>query len=251
MSGDGLLLGSVGIFADVREDDVATITEAAQSLSFAPGEVLIRAGDKGDEVYVVTDGRFRVTRHEDDNEVHVGDVLPGECVGEMAVLRDAPRTATVTAVQDSKVLCVPGSRLRELMKCDKAFRTSVEAHVAHIERWTTVRRYRPSAEEVVDQLSRMLPGTSADLLGELEPQLEWVALPRGTTLMEQGEVGDHLYFVVSGRLTASAVRDDGTQVPLGEMGPGESVGEMALLGNGGPRTATVVTVSDCELLRLS
>ena len=151
MSGDGLLLGSVGIFADVREDDVATITEAAQSLSFAPGEVLIRAGDKGDEVYVVTDGRFRVTRHEDDNEVHVGDVLPGECVGEMAVLRDAPRTATVTAVQDSKVLCVPGSRLRELMKCDKAFRTSVEAHVAHIERWTTVRRYRPSAEEVVDR----------------------------------------------------------------------------------------------------
>jgi hypothetical protein len=69
--------------------------------------------------------------------------------------------------------------------------------------------------------------------------------------MKQGEVGDHLYFVVSGRLTASAVRDDGTHVPLGETGPGESVGEMALLGNGGPRTATVQTVTDCELLRLS
>ena len=251
MSGDSHLLGSVGIFADVHDDDIAGITNAAQSLSLSPGEVLIRAGDTGDEVYVVTDGRFRVTRHEDENEVHVGDVLPGECVGEMAVLRDAPRTATVTAVQDSQVLAVPGARLRELMKCDKAFRASVEAHVAHIERWTTVRKYRPSAEEVVDQLSRMLPGTSAELLQELEPQLQWVALPRGTTLMEQGQVGDHLYFVVSGRLTASAVRDDGTQVPLGEMGPGESVGEMALLGNGGPRTATVVTVSDCELLRLS
>jgi CRP-like cAMP-binding protein len=251
MPGEEHRLGSVGIFADVREDDVAALTESAVSLSLSPGEVLIHTGESGDDVYVVTKGRFRVTRNEDDGDVHVGDVLPGECVGEMAIVRGARRTATVTAVEDSTVLAVPGSRLRELMKSDNAFRASVEAHADHIDRWTTVRRYRPSAEEVVDQLSPMLPGTHADLLTELEPHLQWVALPRGTTVMEQGQVGDHLYFVVSGRLSAFAVRDDGTQVPLGEMGPGESVGEMALLGNGGPRTATVQTVTDCELLRLS
>jgi CRP-like cAMP-binding protein len=247
----GYPLGSVGIFADVRDDDVVALTKAAKPQSLTPGDVLIQAGDLGDDVYVVTDGRFRVTRHEDGGDVHVGDVLPGECVGEMAIVRDAPRTATVTAVEESAVLALPGSHLRELMKSDSAFRASIEAHITHIDRWTTVRHYRPSAEEVVEQLSRMLPGTPASLLEELEPQLQWVALPRGTTVMEQGQVGDHLYFVVSGRLSASAIRDDGTHVPLGEMGPGESVGEMALLGNGGPRTATVETLTDCELLRLS
>ncbi|MDT5260690.1 MAG: hypothetical protein QOD10_5770 [Mycobacterium sp.] len=251
MVGEGHLLGSVGIFADVAEDDVAALAEASQFLSLAAGDVLIRAGEKGDDVYVVTEGRFRVTRHEDDCEVHVGDILPGECVGEMALVRDAPRVATVTAVEESKALAVPGSRLRELMKSDKEFRASVEAHAEHIDRWTSVRLYRPSAEEVVDHLSRMLPGTPAHLLAELEPQLQWAAMPRGTVVIEQGDVGDHLFFVVSGRLTAAAVRDDGTQVPLGEMGPGESVGELALLGDGGPRTATVETLTDCELLRLT
>ena len=251
MQGAGKLLGAVGIFADVPEDDIVALTKASRSVRLVPGEVLMCAGDTSDDVYVVTDGRLRVSRHEDGRDVHVGDVLPGECVGEMALVRDAPRTATVSALEDSTVLEVPGSRLRELMVSDKAFRAAVQAHAAHIDRWTDVRRYRPNADEVVDHLSRMLPGTSAELLKALEPQLQWVAMPRGTTLMEQGQVGDHLYFVVSGRLTASAKRDDGSRVPLGDMGPGESVGEMALLGNGGPRTATVQTITDCELLRLS
>ena len=251
MQGAGHLLGSVGIFADVGEQDVVALAKAAKSLRLAPGQVLMCAGDTGNDVYVVTDGRLRVTRHEDGGDVHVGEVLPGECVGEMALVRDTPRTATITAVEDSTVLEVPGSLLRELMVSDTAFHAAVQAHAGHIDKWTSVRRYRPSADEVVDHLSRMLPGTSAELLQALEPQLQWVALPRGTTLMEQGQVGDHLYFVVSGRLTASAMRDDGSRVPLGDMGPGESVGEMALLGNGGPRTATVQTATDCELLRLS
>jgi CRP-like cAMP-binding protein len=247
----GPLLGSVGIFADVPEHVLAVLAQATTSLRLVPDEVLIRAGEPGKDVYVVTDGRLSVSRRENERDIHVGDVLPGECVGETAVVRDAVRTATVTAVEDSTVLEVPGNLVRELMVSDAAFRSAVVAHVDHIDRWTTVRHYRPSAEEVVDHLSRMLPGTSTDLLKALEPQLQWVALPRGTTVMQQGQLGDYLYFVVSGRLSVSAQRDDGSRVPLGDMGPGESVGELALLGNGGARTATVLTTTDCELLRLS
>ena len=191
-------------------------------------------GRHGNDLYVVTKGRFRVSRHEDGRDVPVGEVLPGECVGEMALVRDAPRTATVTAMEDAAALAVPGKLLRELMESDTAFRDTVEAQVKHIERWTSVRRYRPSRDEVVEHLSRMLPGASTELLIELEPQLQWVALPRGTIVMKQGQAGDHLFFVVSGRLTVFAVRDDGSQVSLGDIGPGESVGEMALLANGAP-----------------
>ncbi|OBB15862.1 hypothetical protein A5662_06485 [Mycobacteriaceae bacterium 1482268.1] len=245
------LLGSVGIFADLPEQGVVALANAATSRRLVPGEVLMSAGDTGTDIHVVSDGRLRVTRHEGGRDVHVGEVLPGECAGEMSLVREMPRTATITAAEDSTVLTVPGDLLRELMMSDNAFRAALHAHVEHIDRWTTVRHYRPSADEVVDHLARMLPGTSTELLKALEPQLQWVAIPRGTTLMEQGQVGDHLYFVVSGRLEAAAVRDDGSRVPLGETGPGESVGEMALLGNGGPRTATVQTTTDCELLRLS
>ena len=152
MQGAGKLLGAVGIFADVPEDDIVALTKASRSVRLVPGEVLMCAGDTSDDVYVVTDGRLGVSRHENGRDVHVGDVLPGECVGEMALVRDAPRTATVSALEDSTVLEVPGSRLRELMGSDKAFRAAVQAHAAHIDRWTDVRRYRPNADEVVDHV---------------------------------------------------------------------------------------------------
>ncbi len=251
MEGAGHLLAGVSIFADVPEGDIIMLTKVLKTVRLNPGQTLMREGETTDDVYVLAEGRLRVTRHEDGQDVHVGDVLPGESVGEMALVRDSPRTATVSATEDSTVFEIPGSRLRELMASDKSFRSAVQAHAEHIDRWTDVRRYRPNADEVVDHLSRMLPGTSTDVLKALESQVQWVAMPRGTTVMEQGQVGDHLFFVVSGRLSASAARDDGTRVPLGDMGPGESVGEMALLGNGGPRTATVQTETDCELLRLS
>ena len=87
-------------------------------------------------------------------------------------------------------------------------------------------------------------------MASLEPEIQWVALPRDTVLMREGESADCMYFVVSGRLGAYARREDETRLLLSEMGPGESVGEMALLGMG-PRTADVVVLDDCELLRLS
>ena len=75
-------------------------------------------------------------------------------------------------------------------------------------------------------------------------------LKAGETLFNAGDDGDALYVVAFGRLRA-VLRDgaEGGQV-LGEIGRGESVGEMALL-TGAPRSATVVAIRDTELVKLS
>ena len=83
----------------------------------------------------------------------------------------------------------------------------------------------------------------------LETELTVVHLKGGDTLFTVGEPGDALYVVVFGRLRALLPGRSGDRV-LGEIGRGESVGEMALL-TGEPRSATVVAVRDTELLRLS
>ncbi len=94
-------------------------------------------------------------------------------------------------------------------------------------------------------------------LGDLEPEaldllrqrLEWVEAPGGHTLMTQGEPGDAMYIVLSGRLRVY-VNDDGAQRMVRELGRGQIFGEMSLY-TGAPRAATVVTIRDSVLVRLA
>ncbi len=244
-------LRAVGVFADVDDAQLEVLAGGFAIQRVAAGEVIMREGDEGHALYVLADGRLRTEQTGPDGEqVHLSDVVLGECVGEMALLEDMPRRATVTATEASTVLVLPRETFRRLLDRHPATSEAVEAHIAHRRRWTQTRLHRPSADEVVNGLAAILPDVSRALLESLEPEIQWVALPRDTTLMREGEPADCMYFVVSGRLGAYARREDGTRLALNEMGPGESVGEMALLGMG-PRTADVVVLDDCELLRLS
>ncbi len=70
-------------------------------------------------------------------------------------------------------------------------------------------------------------------------------MPAGTELTRQGDIGREAFIIVSG--TASVSKDG---VIEAELGPGQHVGELALL-DGGPRSATVTATSDMVLLVLS
>jgi predicted MFS family arabinose efflux permease len=66
------------------------------------GDVVFRQGDEGDLFYLVEDGRCEISI---DGE-HVADVWPGETFGEIALLRDIPRTGTVKAIENTKLLAL-------------------------------------------------------------------------------------------------------------------------------------------------
>ena len=87
-------------------------------------------------------------------------------------------------------------------------------------------------------------------LAELAAATEVVNVPGGRTLIRQGEIDDDLYVLVHGRLRAFLEQPGAEPVVIGEIGRGESVGEMAIL-TGSPRSATVRAARDSRLLRLS
>ncbi len=87
-------------------------------------------------------------------------------------------------------------------------------------------------------------------LQAVERELEWVRLPGGTTLFQQGDTGDSLYVLVHGRLSVSIVHEDGQERPIGEVSRGEVVGEMAVL-TGEPRSANVHAIRDSQLVKFS
>ncbi|HEV8471493.1 MAG TPA: FAD-dependent oxidoreductase [Methylomirabilota bacterium] len=74
---------------------------------FEPGQVVFREGDRGDWLYVVTDGEVEVLKRNGGGEpTTLGRLGPGECFGEIALVSDGPRTATVRAVIPTNVLAV-------------------------------------------------------------------------------------------------------------------------------------------------
>lgn len=77
------------------------------------------------------------------------------------------------------------------------------------------------------------------------PLLEWIELAGGETLFEEGDPENGVYFVISGRLRA-LVDQEGSPRAIGEIGRGETVGEMAVL-TGEPRSATVKAIRDTVL----
>src|SRR5262245_40557755 len=97
---------------------------------------------------------------------------------------------------------------------------------------------------------RLFGSLEHSALANLESELTSVRLRAGETLFEAGEEGDALYVVVFGRLRAFLREGASGGQLLGEIGRGESVGEMALL-TSARRSANVAAIRDTELVRLS
>jgi NTE family protein len=84
----------------------------------------------------------------------------------------------------------------------------------------------------------------------LIPELEWICVPGGWVLFREREPGDSVYIVLAGRVGVVTADAEGRETIVNQIGVGETVGEMAIL-SGEPRSATVVAMRDCELVRLS
>jgi CRP/FNR family transcriptional regulator len=93
-------LRRVPLFDRCPEDELAAIARDAVVIAYDDGEVIVPEGDEGSAFYVILQGRTRVTRAGAD----VAVLGPGESFGEVALLQDRPRTATVLAVGETTVL---------------------------------------------------------------------------------------------------------------------------------------------------
>ena len=76
-----------------------------------------------------------------------------------------------------------------------------------------------------------------------------VKIAKGSVLFAEGDVGDHLYVVVEGKLKLGTSSSDGRENLLSILGPGEMFGELSLF-DPGPRTSSATAVTDAKLLSL-
>ncbi|MFP6594627.1 MAG: cyclic nucleotide-binding domain-containing protein [Dehalococcoidia bacterium] len=90
-------LRSVPIFAQLSEADMLTLASAITVQSLEKGEMLFEEGDTGDAAYVIESGALEVLKSSGDRQILLNALSPGDVVGEMALIDNAPRMAGVRA----------------------------------------------------------------------------------------------------------------------------------------------------------
>ena len=93
-------LAALNMFANIPAQDLAALAANLEPLHAAAGEVLMRQGERAVSFSIITSGRVEVRYVSPDDQVVVTELSPGTIVGEIALLRHAPRTATVIAKDD-------------------------------------------------------------------------------------------------------------------------------------------------------
>jgi voltage-gated potassium channel len=124
-------LAAVPLFSTLSETDLAEIAGWFDAKNVGAGVRLIGEGASGYSFFVLADGSAAVTANGDE----VGSLGPGDFFGEIAILGDGRRSATVTTTMPSRVLVMFGTEFRRLQQAQPAIASQIEAtmgeRVAH------------------------------------------------------------------------------------------------------------------------
>jgi len=112
------LLASVPLFRQLTAEQRDLLLTGAAEQSFAPGHVLIRESDPPERLYVILSGRVRVLEVAPDSpvEVIVGELGEGEIIGELSMLRNLTRSATVVAMERTHCLVLPQTEFLKVLQ---------------------------------------------------------------------------------------------------------------------------------------
>jgi CRP/FNR family transcriptional regulator, cyclic AMP receptor protein len=105
------VIKNVSLFGLCSEKELADIAALTDELSVPAGSVLTKEGEPGRECFIVVSGTGQATLRDD----VIGEIGPGEVIGEMALLDVSPRSATVTAKTDMELLVLDPRSFSDLL----------------------------------------------------------------------------------------------------------------------------------------
>jgi CRP-like cAMP-binding protein/thioredoxin reductase/Fe-S-cluster-containing hydrogenase component 2 len=111
----------------IRDDEVSYLVNTAVIKSYNAGDTLFSEGDPGDGLYLIRRGSVTVSRQIAGREIVLSYVAAGNYVGEMALLSNAPRSATVRAAVPTEVIMLEAQRFIEVMASHSTVRGRIDS----------------------------------------------------------------------------------------------------------------------------
>jgi CRP-like cAMP-binding protein len=207
-------LAATPLFAGMPSDALQALVANLQLVSLDRGELLFREGDPSDALYVIVEGEVAV-QTEGPPRADMSRLGAGAFIGEVALMTDQPRSATVVCTQPA-----------ELLRIDRHTLSRVLANHGDVLR-AVLRFVR---DRLVDRWMRtsplFRPFNDAQRI-ELAAKFKFLEIDAGTVLLGGGQRPDGLYIVLAGRFLV--LRD---RAAIAQLGPGDLIGETALLSGG-------------------
>ncbi|MEI6254212.1 MAG: MFS transporter, partial [Mycobacteriaceae bacterium] len=231
-------LDRIELFAPLPNALRERIATQIECVNVVAGQVVIYQGEYADTFYLVESGELEVSV----DGQHVRHFGPDDFFGELALLADTPRTATVRAATDCHLWALPRRAFLTVLTGFPATGHVITAASAQREG-----QLRAAAYDGHGALARapLLAALPADTVAVLETSATDVRCETATVLFCEGDPADDAYYVVEGQVQ---FEQDGAIVRT--LGAGLLFGERAVLRPGRTRSATVTAAPGTVLLRL-
>jgi len=211
------------LFQNMTQAQKSILVEYMYLETIEENTTLIKEGEEGDKFYVVKKGNFNITIE----DKHINTCGKGECTGDLALIYNAPRSATVTATEPAEVWCIDRNTFRKVLMEHHQKQTSL-----NIEFLKGVPLLGPLLQSELHLLDQALQEKSFE---------------EGEVIFQQGDVGALFYIIKIGEVEG-AIKGEKEESFI--LKAGDFFGERALLKNE-PRAATMKATTNVICLWLS
>ena len=154
-------LSGVPLLSGLSKEDLDRLGETVEEVALGAGRQLFAEGDEGDRAYILEDGEIEILKASAGREVLLAvHQKPGAVIGEMAVLEEMPRTATVRARTDARLLAIQKEEMDRLLKTSRSAARAMFTTV--LERWRNTEAHLRQSEKLA-QLGTLSAGVAHEL----------------------------------------------------------------------------------------
>jgi cAMP-dependent protein kinase regulator len=215
------------LFRALDKEQMQEVLDAMFERVVEEGDLVIKQGDDGDNFYVIQNGIFHALVGEPGQEPkHIHTYENSGSFGELALLYNMPRAATIKAHTDGSLWAMDRQTFRRIL-LKSAFKK---------------RKMYESLIESVPMLKTLQPYERMNLADALVPK----TYTSGDRIIKQGDAADGMYFVEDGVVIISVLDDSGKEVEINRLGKGGYFGELALVTHR-PRAASAYAEAEVKL----
>ena len=219
------------IFGNLESKDMEIVINAMEEKKYKSGDIIIKQGENGDILYCIEEGECECYKKIENEEKLVKKYQSGDSFGELALLYNSPRAATVKAITDVITWCLDRETFNNIVKdAAQKKREKYETFLKKVDILSTIDSY---------ELTQICDAVKSGVYF------------KGDYIIREGESGDVFYILEEGNCIASKRLEPGKPPEeIKKYGPGDYFGERALV-KGEPRYANIEVVSDnCKILSL-